>query len=73
MRISAAESLLMETLWRESPLTAEQIAANVTGDQDWSEGTVKSLLNRLLTKGAISAERDGRRYLYRPLIARGDY
>ncbi len=73
MRISAAESLLMEALWRQSPLTAEQIAADVAGDQDWSEGTVKSLLNRLLTKGAIAAERDGRRYLYRPLTARGDY
>jgi predicted transcriptional regulator len=73
MRISAAESLVMETLWRESPRTTEQIAAELGPDQGWAEGTVKSLLNRLLTKKAVAAEREGRRYLYRPLIARGDY
>ncbi len=73
MRISAAESLVMEALWRASPMTADQITAEVAEGQDWTEATVKSLLNRLLTKGAIAAERDGRRYLYRPLTARGDY
>lgn len=73
MRISAAESLVMEALWRRSPLTAEQIASEVASDQEWTEATVKSLLNRLLTKQAITADRDGRRYLYRPLVARGDY
>jgi len=31
------------------------------------------LLNRLLGKGAIAAEKDGRRYLYRPVLAREDY
>lgn len=73
MRISTAESLVMESLWRASPRTADQIAGEIASDQEWTEATVKSLINRLLTKGAIAAERDGRRYLYRPLIARGDY
>ncbi len=73
MRISAAESLIMETLWRQSPLTAEDIAAAVAPDQNWSDKTVKTLLNRLLTKNAIAAERDGRRYLYSPLIERAAY
>lgn len=73
MRISAAESQVMEALWRASPMTADQITAEVAEGQDWTEATVKSLLNRLLTKGAIAADRDGRRYLYRPLTARADY
>ena len=73
MRISTAESLVMEALWRSSPRTAEQIAAEVASGQDWTEATVKSLLNRLLTKGAVAADKDGRRYLYRPLLARSDY
>jgi BlaI family penicillinase repressor len=73
MRISTAESLVMEALWRASPRTADQIAAEIASDQEWTEATVKSLLNRLLTKGAIAADKDGRRYLYRPLIERGDY
>jgi predicted transcriptional regulator len=73
MRISDAESLVMEALWRESPLTAEDIAAAVGPEQNWSDKTVKTLLNRLLTKKAIAAARDGRRYLYSPLVARADY
>jgi predicted transcriptional regulator len=73
MRISDAESLVMEALWRQSPLTAEDIAAAVGPLQNWSDKTVKTLLNRLLTKKAIAAARDGRRYLYSPLVARADY
>lgn len=73
MRISAAESEIMRALWAESPLTAEEITARLADDQNWAEGTVKALLNRLLKKEAIAAEREGRRFLYRPLVAQGDY
>jgi predicted transcriptional regulator len=71
MRISEAESVVMEFLWRcTSPQSAEDIVAGVATDQDWQEATVKTLLNRLLKKRAIAASRDGRRYLYRPLLSR---
>jgi predicted transcriptional regulator len=73
MRISAAESLIMEALWRRSPLSAEEVAAEVGPDQNWADKTVKTLLNRLLTKKAVAATRDGRRYLYSPLIERAAY
>ena len=36
----------------------------------WQESTVKTLLNRLLKKGAVSARKDGRRYLYSPVLKR---
>ena len=42
-------------------------------DQGWSDKTVKTLLNRLLTKKAVTATRDGRRYLYAPVVPRADY
>jgi predicted transcriptional regulator len=71
--ISTAESRVMEALWRRSPLTAEEIIAEVAPPQGWSEPTVKSLLNRLLTKGAVTAEKSGRRYLYRACIDRRAY
>ncbi|PCI59547.1 MAG: BlaI/MecI/CopY family transcriptional regulator [Kordiimonadales bacterium] len=71
--ISIAESKIMETLWRAHPLTADDIIKEVASQQNWSAGTVKSLLNRLLSKDAISAERDGRRFLYSPLLAHDDY
>lgn len=73
MKISTAESIVMEALWRRSPLAAEEIAAEVAGAQGWTEATVKTLINRLLKKKALAAAPDGRRYLYRPLIARADY
>jgi predicted transcriptional regulator len=71
--ISEAESVLMEVLWRGSPRSAEEILAEVGQSQRWQEGTVKSLLNRLLKKKAVKAERDGRRYLYAPLLTREKY
>jgi len=73
MRISGAESLVMEALWRRQPLTAEEIFAELGEAQGWAEPTLKTLLGRLLKKDAVSAEKDGRRYLYRPLVARADY
>lgn len=73
MRISTAESQVMKALWTKSPLTAEEIITALPDDQDWADATVKTLLNRLLKKEAIAAEREGRRFLYRPLVAQGDY
>ena len=73
MAISEAEAVIMEVLWRQAPRTAEEILAEVGSQQDWQEGTVKSLLNRLLTKKAVKAERDGRRYLYSPRLTREQY
>jgi BlaI family transcriptional regulator, penicillinase repressor len=73
MGISEAEAAVMEVLWRGAPRSAEEIVEAVGAERDWREGTVKSLLNRLLKKKAIRAERDGRRYLYTPLIEREAY
>lgn len=73
MAISEAESLVMDVLWRAHPQSAEEVVATLAKTTDWQEPTVKTLLNRLLKKRAIAAERDGRRYLYRPLLKREDY
>ncbi len=73
MKISGAESLIMEAVWRRSPLAAEEISGEVAEPRGWTEATVKTLINRLLKKHALGATRDGRRYLYRPLVARADY
>lgn len=70
MQISDAESVVMQALWQSSPLAAEDVFAAVAAGQGWQEATVKTLLNRLLKKGAISAERDGRRFLYSPVLER---
>ena len=73
MRISKSESLVMEALWQQSPLTADDIGAALATSTDWSQATVKTLINRLLQKKAVQADRDGRRYLYRPIVERDDF
>jgi len=67
--ISEAESRVMEVLWQKAPQTSEDIVAALlpTG---WHEKTIRTLLNRLLGKGAITAQKDGRRYLYSPQLRR---
>ncbi|MGH6613575.1 BlaI/MecI/CopY family transcriptional regulator [Sphingomonas sp.] len=72
-RISDAEHAVMEVLWDEAPLTAQDVSERIPAGRDWSANTVKTLLGRLLAKNIIAHEEDGRRYLYRPLVARGDY
>lgn len=72
-RISDAEHTVMEVLWDASPLTAQDVAERVDPSKGWSANTVKTLLGRLLAKTVIGHEQDGRRYLYRPLVARDDY
>ena len=73
MPISDAESVVMDVLWRRAPLSADDVVAALAANTDWQEPTIKTLLNRLLKKRAIAAERDGKRYLYRPLLKRTDY
>lgn len=73
MQISEAESVVMEVLWQRSPQTSEEVVAALGQRQEWQEATIKTLLNRLLNKGAIEAQKDGRRYLYRPRLRREDW
>lgn len=73
-RISEAEHAVMEVLWaKPDALTAAEVCKVVCRSRDWSLPTVKTLLSRLVSKQAIEARPDGRRYLYTPLIERGDY
>jgi predicted transcriptional regulator len=69
-KISAAESQVMEAVWRAGPLTADQIVAEVGEPQGWGEATVKTLINRLLKKKALVSERSEGRTRYRHLVTR---
>jgi len=73
MRISGAESQIMEALWRKGPLTPDGIVAEVSESQGWAPGTVKTLITRLLRKKAIEGRREADGYFYRPLVSRSDY
>ena len=72
-RISEAEHAVMEVLWGKSPLTAADVCDSVCDKRGWSMPTVKTLLSRLVAKGAVATEPDGRRFLYTPLLERDEY
>ena len=73
MKITAAESQIMDVLWRLGrPLAVEDVREALT-EETWTDATIRTLLNRLVSKKAVTAAKDGRRFLYRPLVARGDY
>lgn len=69
-RISEAEMQLLQLLWEESPLGAIELAGRAPEERGWSIKTVKTLLSRLVAKGAIVAKPEGRRFLYEPAIKR---
>jgi len=73
VQISAAESQVMETLWRRGPLTPEEIIAATAKANDWGAGTVRTLIARLLRKGFLVGARQDGGYVYKPLISRADY
>ena len=73
MKITSAESAVMEILWGSGPKDAEEITAGLAQSHAWTETTVRTLLARLVQKKAVEKAKEGRRYLFRPLIERADY
>ena len=72
-KIADAELEVMNVLWSSSPLTANQIVEALQDRKSWDPRTTKTLINRLHNKGAVGFQKDGRRYLYFPLVSKRDY
>lgn len=72
-RISEVEWEIMRVIWERSPISASEIIdVLVASDASWHPKTAKTLLNRLVKKGALGFSKEGRLYLYRPLAAEKD-
>lgn len=71
--ISEAESAVLMVLWDGGPATAEDVLAALATLRGWQASTVKTLLGRLLKKGAVRAEKDGRRFIYSPALTREEW
>jgi len=71
--ISRAEFEVLNALWEKYPVTANELIAYLNKEKQWHEKTVKTLLNRLVKKNAVSFEKEQRRYLYTPLLERETY
>ena len=71
--ISKAEFEVLDALWEKHPATANELIERLNTQRPWHDKTVKTLLNRLVKKEAVSFEKEQRRYLYFPLLARETY
>ena len=71
-RASESEMQVLAALWDKAPQTAADLTRRIGAINGWTQATVKTLLARLVQKGAVTAEADGRRYLYSPAIERAD-
>jgi BlaI family penicillinase repressor len=69
-QISDAEWEVMNVLWKESPRTGTEVAEELSGRMKWHPKTVKTLLGRLVRKGALRYQEEGNRYLYSPAFPR---
>lgn len=66
-RISEAEWQIMKVLWKNSPLTANEIVDFFAEINNWSHKTIRTIINRLVKKGTISYSKIGREYQYYPV------
>jgi len=71
-RISEAEWEVMKICWSQSPTSARVIIDTLAAEDHWHPKTVKTLLNRLVKKRALGFKKEGRAYLYHPLVAEMD-
>src|SRR5579884_424125 len=70
INISDAEWQVMQVIWEHRSATAAEVIAFLSPRTDWQHRTIRTLLARLVEKGALSARAEGNRYVYTPLVSR---
>jgi BlaI family penicillinase repressor len=69
IRITEAEWEVMAVVWDRAPVAASTVVEVLEDRKQWTLATVRTLLRRLVNKGALRQESEGKRYLYTPLIS----
>ena len=67
-QVSQAERVVMQVLWSQGPLTANQIIEKLKGRTTWNPRTIRALISRLLNKHAIDFDKEGKEYRYSPAV-----
>ena len=71
--IGEAELEIMKVIWKaKDPITSLDIGKEVE-DKGWKKTTIATFLTRLVEKGALSADKQGKLYYYTPLITEKEY
>ena len=63
-KIAESEWRVMQVLWGSSPQTANDVVNALSGEVKWKPRTIKTLISRLVKKGAIKVTEEGYRYRY---------
>ncbi len=63
-KIADSEWLVMQVLWEKGPQTANEIVDELSGEVKWKPRTIKTLISRLVKKGAVKVTEEGYRYRY---------
>ena len=70
LQISDSEWDVMEPIWAVGACTAAEVIRQLRATHDWNQSTVRTLLARLVEKGALAYDVDGSRYIYRAAVSR---
>ena len=63
-RIADSEWRIMQVLWERGPQTANDVVEALSGEVKWKSRTIKTLISRLVKKGAVKVTEEGYRYRY---------
>lgn len=69
IRMTNAEWEVMSVVWQHSPVAATDVVDQLQETKQWTLATVRTLLRRLVNKGALAQALEGKRYLYSPLVS----
>lgn len=70
-KIATSEWKVMEVLWVQKEAKSAQVVEALF-NTGWSDKTIKTLLSRLQKKGLIDFKKEGRGYIYFPLVEKSD-
>ncbi len=72
-QISEAEYEVMKIVWKHAPINTNEITEKLLKTTSWSPKTIQTLIKRLVTKGALTYEKEGRVFVYTPLVKEHEY
>ena len=72
-QISEAESEVMKVLWNDAPISTNEVTDKLTKTTSWNPKTIHTLLKRLVQKGAATYRKEGRVFVYTPLVGKKEY
>lgn len=72
-QISEAEFEVMKVVWKSAPINTNEITGQLLKTTSWSAKTIQTLIKRLVTKGALTYKKQGRVFVYTPLVKEDEY